>query len=382
MYLSHLIIKNHPILKDLELDFVNPNTNKPYSLVAFVGENGCGKTTLLNELYKYDESKNIIEKEYEPLAIPKHISHYLRQSSLARNAMKEIGKRIDGKDRYSASSLGEWSKIAKSTNPKEEKEKGYKMLKILDDPQVYQLYADGVLDQIACGAEISQLIDGKKPGYDISTFSSGQQEILLKLKDLRECFDITDSVLLDEPETSLHPRWQKEIINLIKLFVTDSNGNVPQIFVATHSEKVLESLLGNNDALIVRLFKENGVIKNERIDQMSLVLPNPSFAELDYVVFNIESFEYCSELHDLLEWKWDIKGDYGVDRHIRKSGYFSKTYYKEWINDKSGKITSFNIATYCRNYFHHPKDRTKPTEKELHLAINLLRNIILNLDKK
>ena len=47
MYLSHLHIKNHPILKDLNLDLINPKTNEPYAVVAFVGENGCGKTTIL-----------------------------------------------------------------------------------------------------------------------------------------------------------------------------------------------------------------------------------------------------------------------------------------------------------------------------------------------
>ena len=41
MYLSHLKIKNHPILKNLELDLTNPKTNEPYAVVAFVGENGC-----------------------------------------------------------------------------------------------------------------------------------------------------------------------------------------------------------------------------------------------------------------------------------------------------------------------------------------------------
>ena len=50
MYLYHLNIKNHPILKDLKLNLTNPNTNQPYAVVAFVGENGCGKTTILNEI--------------------------------------------------------------------------------------------------------------------------------------------------------------------------------------------------------------------------------------------------------------------------------------------------------------------------------------------
>ena len=97
MYLSHLHIKNHPILKDFELDLVNPKTGKPYAIVAFVGENGCGKTTLLNEIFDYENSKYFVDKEKEhPFSIAPHCSLFLRQSSLARNAMKEIGKLNNG----------------------------------------------------------------------------------------------------------------------------------------------------------------------------------------------------------------------------------------------------------------------------------------------
>lgn len=41
---------NHPILGNLELDLVNPATNKPYSTVVLAGENGTGKTTILETL--------------------------------------------------------------------------------------------------------------------------------------------------------------------------------------------------------------------------------------------------------------------------------------------------------------------------------------------
>ena len=41
---------NHPVLGNLELDFVNPLTNHPFSTIVFVGENGSGKTTTLETL--------------------------------------------------------------------------------------------------------------------------------------------------------------------------------------------------------------------------------------------------------------------------------------------------------------------------------------------
>ena len=46
-YLNKININGHKILGDLYINLINPKTNNPYSIVVFVGENGCGKTTLL-----------------------------------------------------------------------------------------------------------------------------------------------------------------------------------------------------------------------------------------------------------------------------------------------------------------------------------------------
>ena len=140
-----------------------------------------------------------------------------------------------------------------------------------------------------------------------------------------------------------------------------------------------KSLIGRDDALIVRLFKEKGSIKSEPINQMQLLLRKPTFAELDYVIFKIDSYEYCNELFDLIEWLSGVNGDRGVDRKIRNSEFYDeKIHYKEWFNDKFNEVSCFSLPVYVRNYFHHPKDRVEPTQEELHEAIQLLRKVVLN----
>ena len=44
---------NDPVLGDLQLDFRNPTTGKPYNTVVLLGENGTGKTTILNSLFRF-----------------------------------------------------------------------------------------------------------------------------------------------------------------------------------------------------------------------------------------------------------------------------------------------------------------------------------------
>ena len=373
MYLTHLNIKNHPILKNLELDFVNPKTSKPYEIVAFVGENGCGKTTMLNELFNYDKSDFIVDKENTE---KQHRALYLRQGSVHSNALKEVRKLIDGKDMFpNASYQNQASKTRLWNN-----EKVLKIIDELDDEQVHKLVAGDCLDDISCSGVVSKLINGKEHGYDITSFSSGQQEVLLKLKDIQD-LSSDDFLLLDEPETSLHPRWQRQIINLIRE-IADENGQIPQIFLATHSEKVLESLIENKNALIIRLYKKEGVIHHESINQMSLILPKVTFAELDYVIFGIESFEYCSELFDYLEWILDAKGNHKVDRTIQRSEFYDeKIHFKEWQSDIPSKDPTLTLPVYVRNYFHHPKDRIAPTKGELIESIELLKKVISSLKK-
>lgn len=383
MYLTHLKIKNHPILKNLELNLTNPNTNQPYAVVAFVGENGCGKTTILNEIFNYEKSEFIVDKQTPYTIVPKPFDAlYLRQGSLHRNTMKEVRKLIDGQDMYptnSATYTGGANPFGlRSNNAVNRINEGIKLLEKLGDDEITQIFKENHIDEVWCSGEVTKKIDGQEHGYNITNYSSGQQEILLKIKDIRKMASGTDCVLLDEPETSLHPRWQKEIVSLIKLMLTDVDGNVPQIFLATHSEKILESLITRGDVLIVRLSKHDGNIKTETIDEMDLRLPTPTFAELDYVVFHIPSMDYHDQLLTRMADLYEVEAISDIDKTVRNNALYTKREYgKVWVGATKYKVNTYRtLPVYIRNYFHHPKDGVAPTEEEVVKSIEFLRTVI------
>lgn len=389
MHLDKIEIKNHPILKDLNISFLNEKTQVPYSVVVFVGENGCGKTTLLNELFNYSNSQYVINKRTSISFAGESDFHsiFVRQDSKYSEAMNELTAKISGRpDPFPMKTREHFNEEQnilglKSNNGINNPISGKKILSLFNDTVILEAYESRKISSIKCGGEVLTTIDGSKSSIDLTQLSSGQQEILLKIKALENISNGIDYVMFDEPETSLHPRWQKIIVNFVKDMIKDSSGNSPQLFIATHSEKVMESLIGKDDVLIVRLSKDKGMIKSERINEMDLCLPRVTFAELDYVVFGIPSYEY----HDLLLASYGdiIETDNvsTIDNQIRISNIWTPNYFKNWsviIHTKKCDI-EMNYKTlpvYIRNYFHHPKEGKEPTIEELSKSIDFLRKLI------
>lgn len=123
----------------------------------------------------------------------------------------------------------------------------------------------------------------------IDDLSTGEKQIVIRggymlkyQKSIQSNF-----ILIDEPELSLHPEWQKKILQFYKRLFTDENGSqTAQIFVATHSPFIVHNFSRYNDKIVVLNKDEN--------DNIS-VLKKPTYYSYDNNVtvekaFNIKNF--------------------------------------------------------------------------------------------
>jgi predicted ATP-binding protein involved in virulence len=91
------------------------------------------------------------------------------------------------------------------------------------------------LVDITATEPIFESFNGKK--ISINQLSSGEKQLFCQAAYLQK-LNLQDSIILiDEPETSLHPTWQR---NILKLYQNIGKNN--QIIVATHSPHVIASV--------------------------------------------------------------------------------------------------------------------------------------------
>lgn len=176
-------------------------------------------------------------------------------------------------------------------------------------------------------------------------------------------------LLLDEPETHMHPGAQELLLDeLVKITNNDRNNIV---FFATHSNYMIDKKdLSRN----YKIEKKNG--KTSKL-QFSKSLS--TYASVSYEVFNIPSTDYHNELYATLHAKFqdDDPADKERDR-ISSFDQFLNTEKKlplDRHNTRTKKASDATLPTYIRNCIHHPDNGYQFTNKQLEESIALLRSI-------
>lgn len=312
--------KDHPILKNLELNFCDANGNAA-DTVIIAGENGTGKSSLLN--YLYDLSSGIVSSESiivisdNKKDIPLTYAYDNKREHIwvsdNRN-FRTLPRHPEFKDKYKlsgifsdvdinfkADNVSSVTSMALDTSDSSRRSttdlpKQIKQLLIdvqaLDDaalshamrenptktkaelqvaeriPRFTNAFArmfDGLTYDRIENAGGHKVIYFKKNGVDIpiDDLSSGEKQVVY-----RGCFLLKDVnatngafVFIDEPEISLHPNWQTKIMDYYKdIFTAEDGTQTSQIFAVTHSPFIIHNENRRNDKVIVLTRDENGDI--------------------------------------------------------------------------------------------------------------------------
>ena len=97
--------------------------------------------------------------------------------------------------------------------------------------------------------------------FDINDLSSGEKQLFLRTLSIKMLEPKNSIILIDEPELSLHPKWQQRIIEVYKTI-----GENNQIIIATHSPHILGSVSSENIFILYR--EENGKIEAKTGDEL------------------------------------------------------------------------------------------------------------------
>lgn len=447
--------KNHPVLGDLILDFTKADGTL-YNTIIIAGENGTGKTTVLEtlsaflsrgsiipfEYIKYDannttfsvfprpdgqhpesgwhvrknetdhsEHKITATKSNKPELIESDqcdIRHYGCVYSKARSGFNtgkvtsvttqqvDVEKyEEDAKDDFTGikqlivdidtQDNSDWMEITVSGagtlfedfRPTSKKYRFEQAFNSFFDVMQFKK-----VDYSVKG-EVQILFEKNGKDIKIDSLSTGEKQIVFRGAHLLKNSKNIDGgvVLVDEPELSMHPKWQEKILKYYRDLFTQSGMQCTQMIFATHSEYVLRSALADSQNVLVIALKDvGGNIQATKVDAPS-VLPTITAAEINYVAFGVPTYDYHIALYGYLQTK--VATNLGkascniqeCDDYIKQQTplYNVAKHEKQFSRMVNGRsVTEYTLPTYIRNAIDHPDSGRSFSQTELETSIELL----------
>ena len=304
MKIKNLHIKEFKGLRDISINF--EKNDKPLDLVVLAGSNGSGKTRILESILDYfnivlvvpEEAQNKIELFFESMeekCIDK-LGHELSFMYCLKFGSKEkkisvgsVGARyLDIKkelnilpkiiyapaemnfkkmDMASTTLIQEYNfinivntnlvkdipsyiatKIISAIFKNKNEKVGDVQKKVFDEiNEIFEILdIDVKIEDISQdGRNIPIFTNSAGDKFDINELSSGEKQLFLRTLAIKMLNPENSIILIDEPELSLHPKWQQRIVDVYRKI-----GKNNQIIIATHSSHILGSVKKENIMLL------------------------------------------------------------------------------------------------------------------------------------
>lgn len=209
---------------------------------------------------------------------------------------------------------------------------------------------------------------------------------------------------VEEPEISLHPSQQRDIVNRLQDILNLPN---TQVIISTHSPYIVNELKISSITVLKRKKDSQGNELDE-IEPNPLndrLLKKPLLCEINYLAFEVASYDYHIALFglmiNLINTKFGFCDIEHIDSKCLKNEPFKSltsfhTYFrtgkdeklivrkptetdplKKYVNDK------FSLQYCVRNYIDHPNDKNSDfgTMKMVDTSIKQMFDIIAELNK-
>lgn len=219
--------------------------------------------------------------------------------------------------------------------------------------------------------------DSNKKAKTTSQRSDGFKQFisfLLNISTQKETNSLSNSlILLDEPETHLHPQAQEYFLNeLVKL--TSSDNNI--CFFATHSNYMIDKKCLSRNLKVVKRDKDEKTEVSPFDEKIS------TYAGVNFEVFGILDDSYHNELYDSLRQKHiDEVNKLLVDDKKQETigiNAFDEQFFVQKLKLKKnypekGKQNQVTLPTFTRNCIHYPTNKNKDFLAKLKESITLMR---------
>ena len=208
----------------------------------------------------------------------------------------------------------------------------------------------------------------------LDSLSTGEKQIVFRGAHLLKNNNNLQNgiVLVDEPELSMHPKWQGKILKYYRDLFTNNGVQSTQMIFSTHSEYVIRAALDDTDNVLVIILKDNNgtIVPSYTNDR---VLPTLIASEVNYLAFDIVSVDYHIALYGRLQLMAQKDRIGACDSFIAQHQDYDSTIHEKIDNSQYGNYTTW--PTYIRNAIDHPDSGRHYTPEELRKSIQLLRKL-------